>query len=73
WIFWLNIMLGVSNAIPAYPFDGGFTFQGGLSALLERLGMKNEKKREELTGRVTNYLSMIMIFMLILVIAAVVI
>lgn len=72
WIFWLNIMLGVSNAIPAYPFDGGFVFQGSLSSLLERLGMKNEKKREELTARITNYLSMIMIFLLILVIAAVV-
>ncbi|MCL1979288.1 MAG: site-2 protease family protein [Methanomassiliicoccaceae archaeon] len=70
WIFWLNIMLGVSNAIPAYPFDGGFIFQGGLSALLERLGMKNEKKREELTAGITGYLSMIMVFLLILVIAA---
>lgn len=72
WIFWLNVMLGVSNAIPAYPFDGGFIFQGGLSALLERLGMKNEKKREDLTGAVTSYLSLIMIFLLILVIAAVI-
>ncbi|MDD4222358.1 MAG: site-2 protease family protein, partial [Candidatus Methanomethylophilus sp.] len=26
WIFWLDIMLGVSNAIPAYPFDGGVIF-----------------------------------------------
>jgi membrane-associated protease RseP (regulator of RpoE activity) len=73
WVFWLNIMLGVSNAIPAYPFDGGFIFQGGLSALLERLGMKNEKKREEFTTKVTSSLSTIMIFLLILVIAAVVI
>ncbi|MCL1811454.1 MAG: site-2 protease family protein, partial [Methanomassiliicoccaceae archaeon] len=72
WVFWLNIMLGVSNAIPAYPFDGGFIFQGGLSALLEKLGMKDEKKREERSSSVTSFLSMIMIFLLILVIAAVV-
>ena len=72
WIFWLNIMLGVSNAIPAFPFDGGFIFQGSLSALLERLGMKNGEKREKLTGRVTNSLSMVMIFLLVVVIAAVV-
>jgi len=71
WIFWLNIMLGVSNAIPAFPFDGGFIFQGGLSALLERLGMKNEERREKRVAGVTNGLSMIMIFLLILVIAAV--
>jgi membrane-associated protease RseP (regulator of RpoE activity) len=72
WIFWLNIMLGVSNAIPAYPFDGGFIFQGGLSALLEKLGMKDEKRRENLTSGITSALSMVMIFLLILVIAAVV-
>ena len=72
WIFWLNIMLGVSNAIPAYPFDGGFIFQGGLSALMERLGMKDEKRREKLTSGITSALSMVMIFLLILVIAAVV-
>ncbi|MDL2241796.1 site-2 protease family protein [Bacteroidales bacterium OttesenSCG-928-L03] len=73
WIFWLNIMLGVSNAIPAYPFDGGFIFQGSLSALLQKLGMKDDKKREEMTIGITNSISMVMIFLLILVIVAVVI
>ncbi len=72
WIFWLNIMLGVSNAIPAYPFDGGFIFQGSLSALLQKLGMKDDQRREDLTSRITSSLSMIMIFLLILVIVAVV-
>ncbi|MCL2032524.1 MAG: site-2 protease family protein [Methanomassiliicoccaceae archaeon] len=71
WIFWLNIMLGVSNAIPAYPFDGGFIFQGGLSALLQRLGMKDEKRREKITASITSSLSLVMIFMLVLVMAAV--
>ncbi|MCL2510184.1 MAG: site-2 protease family protein [Methanomassiliicoccaceae archaeon] len=72
WIFWLNIMLGVSNAIPAYPFDGGFIFLGGLNGLLEKLGMKNESRREKIASSATSYLSIIMIFLLILVIAAVV-
>lgn len=72
WIFWLNIMLGVSNAIPAYPFDGGYIFQGSLSALLERLGMRDDKRREELTTKITSALSTIMIFLLLLVIIAVV-
>ena len=72
WIFWLNIMLGVTNAIPAYPFDGGFIFQGSLSSLLQRLGFKNAEKRDELTTRITSYLSMIMIFLLVLTITAVV-
>ena len=71
WIFWLNVMLGVSNAIPAIPFDGGFMFQGWFSGLLQRLGLKDEKRREETVSRVTSALSMVMIFLLILVIAAV--
>ena len=70
WIFWLNIMLGVSNAIPAFPFDGGFIFQGGLNSVLERLGMKDEKKREERASRITGVISMVMIFLLVLVILA---
>ena len=71
WIFWLSIMLGVSNAIPAYPFDGGPIFQGGLSAILERLGMKDEKRREDLTSSITSYLSIVMILLLVVVVAAV--
>ena len=72
WIFWFSIMLGVSNAIPAYPFDGGFIFLGGLNGLLEKLGVKDEQKREETSSRITSVVSMVMIFMFIMIIAAVV-
>ena len=72
WIFWFNIMLGVSNAIPAYPFDGGFIFLGGLNGLLEKLGIKDSERRERISSSVTSYVSMIMIFMFVLMIASVV-
>ena len=72
WIFWFNIMLGVSNAIPAYPFDGGYIFLGGLNGLLEKLGIKDSERREKISGNVTGYVSMIMIFMFVLMIASVV-
>jgi Predicted secreted protein containing a PDZ domain len=72
WIFWFNIMLGVSNAIPAYPFDGGFIFLGGLNGLLEKLGVKDEQKREETSSRITSAVSTVMIFMFVMIIAAVV-
>lgn len=73
WIFWLNVMLGVSNAIPAVPFDGGFIFMGWLDALLQRTGVKDEAKRKAIADRATSYMSMIMITMLVVVIAATVI
>lgn len=72
WIFWLNIMLGVSNAIPAYPFDGGFIFRDGLDSLLEKLGMKNREKREGIAEKATGYVSIVMILAYVLVIVAVV-
>jgi membrane-associated protease RseP (regulator of RpoE activity) len=27
WIFWLNLMVGITNALPAIPLDGGFMFK----------------------------------------------
>src|SRR5436309_5274579 len=27
WIFWLNLMLGMTNALPAVPLDGGYIFR----------------------------------------------
>lgn len=73
WIFWVNIILGVSNAIPAIPFDGGFVFMGILDWLLEKAGRKDREKREELAGKITSYVSSFMIIIFILVILAAII
>ena len=36
WIFWLNLMVGMTNALPAVPLDGGFIFGDSVAALLDR-------------------------------------
>jgi membrane-associated protease RseP (regulator of RpoE activity) len=36
-LFWLNAMLGATNALPAVPLDGGFLFKDGLEGLVSRL------------------------------------
>ncbi len=36
WMFWLNLMLGATNALPAIPLDGGYVFRDGLAWLFER-------------------------------------
>ncbi len=37
WLFWLNAMLGATNALPAVPLDGGFLFKDGIEGLVSRL------------------------------------
>lgn len=72
WIFWLNIMLGISNAIPAYPFDGGFIFLNGINSVFERFGMKDAEKRDRLSQKVTSYVSIVTLMFYLIVIIAIV-
>lgn len=44
WIFWLNLMVGLFNSLPAVPLDGGFIFKDGLTSLAERFNLKEKKK-----------------------------
>jgi membrane-associated protease RseP (regulator of RpoE activity) len=37
WLFWLNIMLGATNALPAVPLDGGYIFKDGIEGFLARV------------------------------------
>ena len=37
WLFWLNIMLGATNALPAVPLDGGYIFKDAIEGLVSRL------------------------------------
>ena len=37
WLFWLNVMLGATNALPAVPLDGGYIFKDGIEALISRV------------------------------------
>ncbi len=67
WLFWLNILLAISNAIPAYPFDGGFIFAGGVSWLCERFGIRDEERRDRITDSVSSSISIVVLFMFALV------
>lgn len=66
WVFWLNIMVGIFNALPAIPLDGGYIFRDGLSWTLERLAPG--KKREAIDGmalRVTLGISLLILFLIL--------
>ncbi len=66
WLFWLNIMLGATNALPAIPLDGGYIFKDGMVALVTRIrrGLKPEET-DRIVRQVT-YLFALLILALIL-------
>ncbi|MGE0015340.1 MAG: site-2 protease family protein [Candidatus Methanomethylophilaceae archaeon] len=72
WMFWVNILLGITNAMPAVPFDGGFLLRGWINQLLDRLDYRDQKTREAVAENITRAVSGFMIFLLILVIVAVI-
>ena len=38
WCAWININVGIFNAIPMIPLDGGYIFKEGVDRLLDRTG-----------------------------------
>ena len=40
WIFWVNLMVGLTNALPALPMDGGYLLKDSLRALAHRRGLR---------------------------------
>ena len=66
WVFWLNMMVGIFNALPAIPLDGGFIFRDGFSWLLQKL--KPSRKRDDLDAmamKVTMTISMLILFLIL--------
>jgi len=66
WIFWINIMLGATNVLPAVPLDGGYIFRDGLDKVIERLKKDMKPERREVIVRNVSYALALTILALIL-------
>ena len=54
WIFWLNLMLGLTNVLPAVPLDGGYLFRDAMDYILTKIRPRYTKeKRDSMVGSVT--------------------
>jgi len=59
WIFWINLMVGLTNVLPMVPLDGGYIFRDGFDYVLSKVakGLSKEK-REAWAGQVTAMLAL---------------
>ncbi len=39
WMFWINLLLGMTNLLPLIPFDGGYIFKDVVEGITKRLGI----------------------------------
>ncbi|PKK85243.1 MAG: hypothetical protein CVT48_06315 [Thermoplasmata archaeon HGW-Thermoplasmata-1] len=45
WVFWINLMVGLTNVLPAVPLDGGHMFRDALLAIGRRISPKSDEKK----------------------------
>ncbi len=66
WIFWLNLMLGLTNVLPAVPLDGGYLFRDGMDFLLTKVRRNSTKEeRDKIVGSVTLFLALLVLFLIL--------
>ena len=66
WIFWLNLMLGLTNVLPAVPLDGGYIFRDGMDFILVKLKRGSSKEeRDKMVGSLTLFLALLVLFLIL--------
>ncbi|MEK6984940.1 MAG: site-2 protease family protein [Candidatus Thermoplasmatota archaeon] len=53
WLFWINLMVGLTNILPMAPLDGGHIFRDVVGGAVQRLRPSlDEPRRERVVGRI---------------------
>jgi membrane-associated protease RseP (regulator of RpoE activity) len=64
WVFWINLMLGLTNALPAVPLDGGYIFKDGADSFLHRF-IRDEKKRVKRVDMLCYTVALFILFLIL--------
>jgi membrane-associated protease RseP (regulator of RpoE activity) len=66
WVFWINLMVGMTNVLPAVPLDGGFLFKDALDGFVQKV-RKNatEEQRAKYVTLITYSLALFVLFLIV--------
>ena len=64
WIFWINLMFGLTNVLPAVPLDGGYIFKDGADSFLQRF-IGDEKKRRKRVDALCYTIALFILFLIL--------
>ena len=66
WIFWLNLMVGLTNVMPAVPLDGGYIFRDAIDYLLSRSRKSYTKEqKDKIVSSVTMSLALLVLALIL--------
>jgi membrane-associated protease RseP (regulator of RpoE activity) len=66
WLFWINIMVGLTNALPAVPLDGGYLFKDWLDSIVARVKKDaGQEQRERYVNAITLSISFLILFLIL--------
>lgn len=67
WIFWLNLMVGLTNVLPIVPLDGGLLVKEAIEILLGKIASKRSAEERSVIALKTAYLiTLIMVVMILM-------
>jgi membrane-associated protease RseP (regulator of RpoE activity) len=66
WITWMNLLLGLSNALPLIPLDGNFLFRDWVSAIAARVRKGwTAAQLDNFSGQMTVAASLLIVFLIL--------
>jgi membrane-associated protease RseP (regulator of RpoE activity) len=66
WIFWINLMVGMTNVLPAIPLDGGFLFRDALDVVIHKFKRNaSEAVHQRYISMITYLLAITVLFLIV--------
>jgi membrane-associated protease RseP (regulator of RpoE activity) len=66
WIFWLNLMIGLTNVLPAVPLDGGYLFRDMFDYVVSKARPAySSEKREKIVASITLAFALMVLFLIL--------